>query len=151
NTRIRPDDVNEQFWDRHRTTPKAYVTLKTGQELWRSRFGDLTSFRIEKPAGPPALLGGAGAYASFVSRLSDNLKPAAGGFVFDDVKGHALRASSGGTDFAMLFLGFSFFLILSALLLVGLLFRLNLDRRAAQVGVLLASGWPRRAVRRLLL
>jgi hypothetical protein len=51
----------------------------------------------------------------------------------------------------MLFLGFSFFLIASALLLVGLLVRLNLDRRAPEIGLLLATGYPVRSIRRLLL
>ena len=69
-----------------------------------------------------------------------------GGFVFDKVKDHALAASRGGTDFALLFLAFSFFFILSALLLVGLLFRLNLDRRASEIGLLLATGLRRRTV-----
>src|SRR5262249_59796130 len=52
NSRIRRGDANERYWDEHRTAPKAYVTLKTGQSLWRSRFGDLTSFRVRPPAGP---------------------------------------------------------------------------------------------------
>src|SRR5690348_3182094 len=51
----------------------------------------------------------------------------------------------------MLFLGFSFFLIAAALMLVGLLFRLNIDRRADEIGLLLAVGYRRAAVRRLLL
>src|SRR5262249_45928264 len=38
-----------------------------------------------------------------------------------------------------------------ALLLVGLLFRLNLDRRAPEIGLLLATGLRRGFVRRLLL
>src|SRR5207248_287714 len=58
-----------------------------------------------------------------------------------------LAASTGGTDFSGLFLGFSVFLIAAALLLVGLLFRLNLDRRAAQIGVLPAAGSRRGPVR----
>ena len=70
---------------------------------------------------------------------------------FEPVKADALKASAGGTDFAGLFLGFSFFLIAAALLLVGLLFRLNLDRRGPEVGILLASGYRHAAVRRLLL
>src|SRR5207237_5746191 len=71
---------------------------------------------------------------------------------FDDVKGQALEASQGGGfDFGMLFVDFSLFLIASALLLVGLLFRLNLDRRASEIGLLLAAGYRRRAVRGLLL
>src|SRR5205823_14713280 len=85
------------------------------------------------------------------TRLLEKLDPKKGGFLFDAVKDNALRASSGGTDFALLFLAFSFFLILAALLLVGLLFRLSLDRRASEVGVLLASGLRLATIRRLLL
>src|SRR5207248_2636022 len=84
-------------------------------------------------------------------RLLEKLDPKKGGFLFDAVKDNALKASAGGTDFALLFLGFSFFLILAALLLVGLLFRLNLDQRAQEVGVLLASGIRLSVIRRLLL
>ena len=51
----------------------------------------------------------------------------------------------------MLFLGFSCFLIGAALMLVGLLFRLSLDRRAKEVGLLLATGFAVKQVRRLLL
>jgi ABC-type antimicrobial peptide transport system permease subunit len=87
----------------------------------------------------------------FTATLRKSLEPAQGGFIFDEVKASALQASQGGTPFGLLFLGFSFFLILSALLLVGLLFRLNLDRRASQVGVLFAEGYPRSTVRWLLL
>ncbi len=42
---------------------------------------------------------------------------------FRPVREEGLRAASGATDFAGLFIGFSFFLIVSAGLLVGLLFR----------------------------
>src|SRR5262249_38072786 len=70
---------------------------------------------------------------------------------FEPVKERGLEASAGGTDFGMLFLAFSFFLIAAALLLVGLLFRLNLDHRAADVGLLLAVGYRLRTVRWLLL
>lgn len=135
-------DADEQFWKRYRTTPKAYVNLKVARKLWGSRYGDLTSmqFRLgtEHPEFfPPALLAA--------------LKPADGGFVFQPVKAQALSASEGATDFGVLFLSFSFFLIVAALLLVGLLVRLNLDRRAGEIGVLLATGWDHRRVRRLLL
>lgn len=141
-TRIRAED--DRYWNRYGTTPKAYITLKTGQDLWRSRFGELTSFRLVPPAGDKPEVEASTAILS-------HLKPAEGGFTFESIKANALQASSGGTDFALLFLGFSFFLILSALLLVGLLFRLSLDRRAEEVGVLIASGLRLRTIRRLLL
>ena len=47
-------------------------------------------------------------------------------------------------------MGFSFFLIAAALLLVGLLVRLNIDRRASEFGLLVATGYSLKVVRRLI-
>src|SRR5262249_6501162 len=88
---------------------------------------------------------------SYERALLQKLDPERGGFVIQPVKADALQASAGGTDFSGLFVGFSFFLIAAALLLVGLLFRLNLDRRAAEMGLLLATGYRASTVRWLLL
>ena len=138
--RVRP--VDEAFWERYRTTPKAYVNLKTAQKLWASRFGDVTSMQVRPGQEYPNALPEA---------LLAALKAEQGGFVVQKVREQALTASNGSSDFGMLFLGFSFFLIVSALLLVGLLVRLNIDRRAAEMGLLLATGWSHGQVRRLLL
>ncbi|HEX6904249.1 MAG TPA: ABC transporter permease [Thermoanaerobaculia bacterium] len=73
------------------------------------------------------------------------------GLVFHPVKNQGLSAAQGSTDFAGLFLAFSFFLIISAVLLAGLLFSLAVERRAGELGMLLALGYPVRAVRRRLL
>jgi ABC-type lipoprotein release transport system permease subunit len=51
----------------------------------------------------------------------------------------------------MLFLGFSFFLIISAAMLVALLFRLGIERRSSEVGILVAEGFSTRTISRLLL
>ncbi len=142
--RVKPAD--EEYWRRYRTTPQAYVSLATGQKLWGSRFGQLTSIRIA-PANDIQPV----TADDFTTGLLRQLDPKQGGFVFQQVRKQALRAAGGSTDFAMLFLAFSFFLIVAALMLVGLLFRLNLDRRAAEIGLLLAVGWRRRSVRWLLL
>src|SRR5205085_2388966 len=72
-------------------------------------------------------------------------------FRFDPIRERLFTASVGGNDFGMLFLGFSCFLIGAALMLVGLLFRLSLDRRAKELGLLLAAGFAVKQVRRLLL
>ena len=42
--RVRP--VDEQYWRQHGPTPKAFVSLETGRELWGSRFGQATSIRV---------------------------------------------------------------------------------------------------------
>src|SRR5262249_28445590 len=87
----------------------------------------------------------------FETQLLKTLKPEQGGFVFESVRSQGLSASTRGTDFGTLFLSFSFFLIVAALLLVSLLFRLNLDRRASEIGLLLASGYRHGTVRILLI
>ena len=43
-SRIRP--VDEQYWDDYRTTPKAFVAYEVGRDLWRSRYGAMTSIRV---------------------------------------------------------------------------------------------------------
>jgi ABC-type lipoprotein release transport system permease subunit len=145
NGRIKRRD--EKYWNEYRTTPKAYVNLAAGQRLWGSRFGRLTSIRLA-----PARGGDLAASAPvFESHLLDRLHPGRGGLVFSPIREQALRASTGGTDFSELFLYFSFFLIVASLLLVGLLFRLNIDRRAEEIGLLMAVGYRRSAVRWLLL
>lgn len=148
NRRVKPRD--ERYWDDYRTTPKAYISLAAGQRLWGSRFGQLTSIRLA-PMDEAANADLTPAAVDFERRLLDQLTPEAGGLVFEPVRQRGLSASTGSTDFGMLFLGFSFFLILAALLLVGLLMRLNLDRRAAEIGLLIATGFRGRTVRWLLL
>jgi ABC-type antimicrobial peptide transport system permease subunit len=146
-SRIKPDDINERYWEDYRTTPKAYVTLAGGQKLWGSRFGKLTSIRLAPREGRDLKA----ATEAFRTALKKRLDAQAAGLVFQDVKSRSLGASSGGTDFAPLFLGFSFFLIAAALLLVALLFRLNLERRASEIGLLLSVGYRPSTVRWLLL
>lgn len=145
NSKIKKRD--EDFWDKYRATPKAYVNPTVGRKLFGSRFGFATSIRIATRS-PETLETDA---SQFEAELLKQINPADFGFVFEDVRARALAASQGGTDFGGLFLGFSFFLIAAALLLVVLLVRLSLDRRASEIGLLLAAGYGLRAVRRLLL
>lgn len=140
-----PHDEDERYWDERKATPKAFVSLKTGRRLWASRFGDCTSIRV-----PPA-------DELSQSVLTDRLEAELAevkqslGFVFRPVKRQGLLAAQGTTDFNQLFLGFSFFIIASAVMLVMLLFRLGMERRASEVGTLLATGFSLRQVRGLLL
>ena len=141
-TRIRPAD--EAYWDAYRAAPKAIVSYATGQRLWRSRFGSLTSVRM----GPAPGLDAGQSAERFRSGLREALPPESAGMVFQPVRKQGLAASSGSTDFGGLFAGFSLFLIVSAALLAGLLFRLGVEQRADEVGVLMASGFTAGAIRR---
>ena len=143
--KIRP--IDEDYWDRYRTAPKAFVALETAKKLWTNRFGQLTSVRVAAGEGQTVEQ----ASAAFDEALRSRLNPAAYGLAFQPVKARGLAASAGATDFSEYFFYFSFFLIVSATMLVVLLFRLGVERRSKEVGLLLATGHPIGHVRRLLL
>jgi len=138
--RIRPKD--EQYWDEYRGTPKAFITLESGQSRWRNRYGSLTAVRY------PSRDGLDGQVAQY---LTNNVDPATAGLFFQPVRERGLRAGREGTDFGHLFLGLSMFLIGSAIILIGLLFVFGIESRSQQIGMLLAVGWPSRQVKRFLL
>lgn len=139
-SRIRPKD--QKYWEEHRGTPKAFISLTAGQNLWTNRFGSLTAIRY--PASPATV-------ASVETGLRGGLDPAAVGLAFQPVRAQALLAGTQGQDFGQLFLGFSFFLIFAALLLMAMLFQFGMEQRGAELGTLLALGFTPRAVRALLL
>ena len=134
--RIRPND--EAYWENYRGTPKAFVTLAAGQKLWGNRFGNLTSVRF--PAG-----------TNVEKELRAQLDPAALGLFFTPVRERALAASRESMDFGQLFIGFSLFLIVAALLLTALLFVFHLEQRTAEMGLLRAIGFTSSHVRWLVL
>ena len=137
---------DDAYWEQHRATPKAFVGLKTAQDLWRSRYGELTALRIIPAPGTPWQ-----DFAGIFQReLFMELDLAGLGFAFIPVKSIGLQAASGSTDFGGLFIGFSFFLILAALILVQLFFRLGLEQRGSQFGVLLAAGVSPQRMQQLL-
>jgi putative ABC transport system permease protein len=137
--RIRKQD--EAYWKERRGTPKAFVSLAAALEMWRNRFGGLTAVRF------PPRPGIRGEAESAFRRLD----PATLGLVFRPVREEALAAAAQGQDFGGLFLGFSLFLILAALLLTGLLFTLGVEQRAEEAGTLLAVGCTPARVRGLFL
>ena len=139
---IRPQD--EDYWDAFGAAPKAFVAASTGRRLWSSRFGNSTAVRI----GPASGADVQSMRADFQQRLLEKIRPEAVGLAFQPVREQGLKAAAGATDFSMLFTGFSLFLIVSAALLVGLLFRLGVEQRAGEMGILLATGYPLAAVRR---
>lgn len=140
---IRPRD--EDYWDRYRASPKAFVGLESATQLWTSRFGQLTSIRLVLKEGSDW----GSTVAQFRDELTKRLDPSAFGLGIQPVKQAGLAASAGATDFSGLFVGFSMFLIAAAAILVALLFRLGVERRSREIGALLATGHSPRSVRRL--
>ncbi len=140
-------EKDEAYWKTYRGTPKAFVTLAAGQAMWANRFGSLTAIRYGVPTDTFASTCRDAVYRNLLA----NLEPADVGLRFEAVREQALKSAAQGQDFGQLFLGFSLFLVVAALLLMALLFQLGLEQRAAEVGILLALGLRPKQVRRLLL
>ncbi|MBC8326125.1 MAG: ABC transporter permease [Verrucomicrobia subdivision 3 bacterium] len=138
-SRIR--DQDEDYWKQHRGTPKAFIALATAQKLWANRYGEATTVRYTFAKGKRAQI---------ESALQEKLNPADIGLVFRDVRTEAITGQS-ASDFGGLFIGLSFFLVLAALILMGLLFVFGVEQRAPQIGTLLAIGFTGKTVRNLLL
>lgn len=134
-------DPDEDYWKTRRGTPKAFVPLEWARKTWGNRYGDLTSLRWPGSASPTEL----------ETSIRSKLDPAAFGLRFQPVRAAALSAAESGQDFGQLFIGLSFFLIVAALLLTGLLFLFGIERRASEIGTLLALGYTPGLVGRLLL
>ena len=142
--KIRPRD--ETYWKEHRGTPKAFITLAAGRGMWGNRFGQLTAIRWFTAA--PSIARQERLYAQELARA---LRPSDFGIAFQTVRDRALTAAAQSQDFGGLFIGFSFFLIVAAVILMGLLFQFGLEQRMAEVGTLLALGFRAKQVRRLFL
>jgi ABC-type antimicrobial peptide transport system permease subunit len=134
--KVRPRD--EEYWKKYRTAPKAFVSLEAGQKLWGSRFGKVTSMRVP----------GSDADA-FAKQLRASINPQALGMAIVEPRAAALKQAEGSTDFGQYFTYFSFFLVISALLLTGLFFQLGIGQRLREIGTLRAVGFPSSRIRRL--
>jgi ABC-type antimicrobial peptide transport system permease subunit len=134
------DEDTEAYWEKYTGAPKVFVTLQAGREMWANRYGQTTAIRFPAGMEIDALAG----------RIRDQITPSDVGLFFLPVRQTALNATSEALDFGTLFIGFSFFLIASAVLLAALLFVFGIQQRSGEVGTLLAMGYTRGQVRRLL-
>src|SRR5205823_9123181 len=87
----------------------------------------------------------------YEASLHRQLAPLTMGIAVADVRAQGVTASHGATDFGEYFTYFSFFLVVSALLLAALFFRLGVEQRAREVGLLRSVGFSAVMVRRLFL
>jgi len=133
---------DEDYWDKYRGTPKAFVTLNSGQKMWANRYGNLTAVRYRL---------GNQSERDVARKILGAVDPASAGLFFMPVRRQGDKAGGGATDFGQLFLGLSMFLIIAALILTGLLFVFGVENRSEQIGMLLAVGLSPKQVRRLLL
>ncbi len=139
--------VDDDYWNNHRLTPKIFLRYEDASslKLFGSRFGRTTSLRFEAATVTSE--------ADLRAKIEEALLATKQikGLAFIPFRQQQLQAASGTTPFDMLFLSLSFFVIVAALLLVSLLFRLGVQQRVGQIGLLLAQGFSPAQIRSLLL
>ena len=150
-TSIRVDTRTLPFRERTDTGPlslRERVRVRAGGE--KTSTAPAVTPQSAKPSPLTPLPKGEGTVIDLARLLQKRLDPASMGLVFQPVRRQGLVAAAGTTPFGVLFLAFSFFLIAASVMLVALLFRLGIERRATQIGTLLALGFSREQVARLL-
>ena len=144
-TLIRSKD--EAYWDEYKATPKAFIPLELGKRLWQNRFGDLTTIRLETMPDSDIQA----TRARFETEFLKKIQPEQVGFQFLSLQEDGLQASAGATDFGMLFGSLSGFIIIAVALLVAMLFRVGVEQRSREIGILQAVGYPLAKIRRRFL
>ncbi len=63
------------------------------------------------------------------------------GFQFIPIRSKGLQSAKGSSDFAMLFSSMSGFIIIAAAFMIGLVFKLGVEQRSREIGVLQSMGY----------
>ncbi len=132
-------DKDEAYWDAHRGTPKLFLPLAIGRELFGNRWGEFTALRVPTAIAPKR---------EVENQLLETMTPALSGLILKDVRQQGMAAAASPVNFAGLFLGMSLFLMVAAVALTAMLFRFHIDQRNRESGLLAALGIPANRVLR---
>jgi ABC-type lipoprotein release transport system permease subunit len=138
--KIRAKD--EQYWQTYKGTPKAFISLKDGEQLWKNRIGLHTAIRISN---------GELNKDKLKKEINTLIDPFRMNVQIRDVKSEGVSAAKNGVDFSQLFFGLSFFIMVSGLLLTILLLQFNLNQRKTQIGTFQAMGFSPKLIKTILL
>jgi ABC-type antimicrobial peptide transport system permease subunit len=141
---VRLDEIrrkDEDYWNKYKGTPKAFINYEKGKELWGNNFGPATAIRF--PAGLTE--------TEIEDKISGTLNPDRTGFTISDLSGDSVKAADESVDFSTLFLSLGFFLILSSIVLLSLAVSFYFDSKRGQVKIFFALGFNNRFIERILL
>jgi len=134
-------DKDEQYWNDYRGTPKAFIAMESGTTMWSNRFGNVTAFRFQANSEELKVV---------EHKIMVLLNPARSELVFRPVYQKGILAAQNSTDFGELFLSLGFFIMVSAVLLTAMLFRLITTSRMKEAALMSALGFRPGFVMRML-
>jgi len=134
-------DKDEAYWKNFRGTPKAFITFAKAKELWSNEYGSCTAIRFPESLDKSA----------FAKKMLESFTPSETSMNVYSLKKEGITAAGSGVDFAGLFIGLSFFLLIGSLILTGLLFSIHTASRAKEQGILASLGFSRTKIIQLFL
>jgi len=139
---------DEAYWQKYRAAPKAFVSIDTVRAMWSESGTDrwVTGVQVMPPQGEEL----AALKDRFSQEFLGRFRAEDAGLVWRPVRALAMAASKGSTDFGVLFVSMSSFIVLAGAALAGMLMRLSVERRTAETGILLAAGFRMPDIRRVL-
>lgn len=135
-------DKDEDYWEKYKGTPKAYISLNTGQNLWENRFGNLTSFIID---------GSEYSENHIRELIEEKVNPLLLEFQINEVRKKGIYAAKGGDDFSQLFAGLGMFIIISGLMLSVLLLSMSIKRREKQIELYNQLGFSKKLIQKIIM
>ena len=133
-------DKDEEYWDDYQGTPKAFIALSLGQQIWGNRFGKATALRFS------------GEQEAFASELRANLSASQFGLHVVPIADYAKTAGQNGARYVTsVFFSLNGFLLIAALIVVALFYRIALQQRLKEFGLLAAQGYTWKRISRLFL
>ncbi len=136
--RIRKKD--EDYWNKYRGTPKAFISYEKGKSMWGNNFGPVTAIRFPSSVDEKEI----------TQKLTGNLDPDKCGFIVKNLKDDMISAAKESVDFTTLFISLGFFIILACIILLLLTVNAFFDARKKQIYTLFAIGFKNRWINRLL-
>lgn len=133
---------DEDYWEIYKGTPKAYISLGQGQQIWENRFGNLTSVMITGDLRHEEVIN---------ETITKYVDPVQLGFMVRAVREQGLMAAQSGVDFGGLFAALGVFIIISGLLLTSLLLRFNLRQRHDHIRLFGSLGFSTNNIRKILM
>jgi len=133
-------EKDEEYWNKYRGTPKAFISYTSGREIWGNNFGPATAIRFPRSMNPEQIN----------VKLKGFLDPGITGFKITDISAGSMDAASSGVDFSSLFLSLSMFILTSCIILLSLAVSMYFDSRKEQVRTYYALGFKNSFIRNQL-
>lgn len=132
--KITEDD--EKYWEDFQGTPKAFVALGTGIDLWGTGIGNITQIRLipSEASNISALM----EQVKSVLNVNNGMNEAF--LILKAIKSDALNSVEGIQLFTEMFLAFSASCIIASAVLIVLLVTLRIEYRTNEIGILRALG-----------